>query len=53
MYSQIQPTRLLRVYCYKRLHALALLSCKRPPGPGDYSITTAVAIQVYFFSNKV
>jgi hypothetical protein len=50
---QIQPTRLLRIYCCKRLYALALLSCKRPPGPGDYCVTTALAIQVYFFSNKV
>jgi hypothetical protein len=43
----------LRIYCCKRLLALAPLSCKRPPGPGDYSITTALAIQVYLFSNKV
>jgi hypothetical protein len=43
----------LRIYCCKRLPALALLSCKRPPGPGDYFVTTALAIQVYFFSNKV
>jgi hypothetical protein len=43
----------LRIYCYKRLLALAPLSCKRPPGPGDYFVTTALAIQVYFFSNKV
>jgi hypothetical protein len=43
----------LRIYCCKRLLALALLSCKRPLGPGDFSVTTALAIQVYFFSNKV
>jgi hypothetical protein len=43
----------LRIYCCKRLHALALLSRWRPLGPGDYSVTTALAIQVYFFSNKV
>jgi hypothetical protein len=34
-------------------YALALPSRKRPSGPGDYSVTTALAIQVYFFSNKV
>jgi transposase InsO family protein len=43
----------LRIYCCKRLHALALLSRRRPPGPGDYSVTMDLAIQVYFFSNKV
>jgi hypothetical protein len=43
----------LRIYCCKRLLALAPLSCKQPPGPGDYSVTTALAIQMYFFSNKV
>jgi hypothetical protein len=43
----------LRIYCCKRLYALALLSCKWPTGPGDYSVTTALAIQVYLFSNKV
>jgi hypothetical protein len=43
----------LRIYYCKRLLALAPLSRKRPPGPGDYSVTTALAIQVYFFSNKV
>jgi hypothetical protein len=43
----------LRIYCCKWLPALALISCKRPPGPGDYSVTTVLAIQVYFFSNKV
>jgi hypothetical protein len=53
MYFWIQPTRLLRIYCCKRLYALALLSCKRPQGPGDYSVRTALAIQVYFSSNKV
>jgi hypothetical protein len=53
MYFQIQPTQLLRIYCYKRLYALAPLSCKRSPDPGDYSVTTALATQVYFFSNKV
>jgi hypothetical protein len=47
---QIQPTRLLRIYCCKLLYTLALLSCMRPTGPGDYSVTTALAI---FFSNKV
>jgi hypothetical protein len=41
-----------RIYCYKRLHALALLSRRQPPSPSDYSVTTALAIQVYFFSNK-
>jgi hypothetical protein len=43
----------LWIYCCKRLLALAPLSCKRPPGPGNYFVTTALAIQVYFFSNKV
>jgi hypothetical protein len=43
----------LRIHCCKRLHALAPLSRKRPPGPGDYSVTTALATQVYFISNKV
>jgi hypothetical protein len=33
----------LRIYCCKRLLALAPLSCKRPPAPGDYSVTTALA----------
>jgi hypothetical protein len=42
----------LRIYCCKRLHALALLSRRRPLGPSDYSVTTALATQVYFFSNK-
>jgi hypothetical protein len=53
MYFQIQPTWLLQIYYCKRLYTLAPLSCKRPPDPGDYSVTTALATQVYFFSNKV
>jgi hypothetical protein len=42
----------LWIYCCKQLLALALLNCKRPPGTGDYLVTTALATQVYFFSNK-